>query len=412
MTWQPGTLPAPVEPESVGLCSKRLSLLDGYLQGYIDQGKLMGSSFAFMRRGQLVYSKHFGHADEASGRAMADDTILRIYSMSKPITSVGLLTLYEQGRFQLDDPLEKYLPEFRDMKVYTAGPAALAQTRHAQASITPRHLMTHTAGLTYGFEGVPHAVDQMYRHFKVGDPGDNLEAFSQKIARLPLLFDPGTSWNYSYGTDMQGRLIEALTGQSFDEYMQDTLFGPLGMVDTSFTVPGDKVGRFASNYTRPKGPLEVFEPYDKSVYLKDRAFKSGGGGLVSTLPDYMRFGQMLANKGELDGVRILGRKTVEYATRNHLPGGRDMEGMGAGGFSESAFKGIGFCLLGSVCIDPVAAPNMQSEGDFGWGGAAGTRFWVDPEEELMCVFMTQFMPGGRYPVQEYLRHLVMSAIID
>ena len=412
MTWNNGQLPSLVEPESVGMCSKRLSLIDGYLQGYIDQEKLAGSSFAFMRRGELVYEKHFGFADREEGKSMATDTINRIYSMSKPITSAALLTLYEQGKFQLDDPLEKYLPEFRDMMVYTGGPAAIPATRHATSSITPRHLMTHTSGLTYGFEGVPEAVDQMYRHFKVGDYKDTLEAFSKKISQLPLRFDPGTSWNYSYATDMQGRLIEALSGMPFDQYLQQHLFDPLGMVDTSFTVPADKADRLANNYARPKGPLVPFDKAETSDYLKDRTFKSGGGGLVSTLPDYMRFGQMLANKGELDGTRILGRKTVEYATQNHLPGGRDMEGMGAGGFSESAFAGIGFCLLGSVCIDPVASPNMQSKGDYGWGGAAGTRFWVDPEEDLMCVFMTQFMPGGRYPVQEYLRHLVMQAIID
>ena len=198
----------------------------------------------------------------------------------------------------------------------------------------------------------------------------------------------------------------------FDEYLHSAIFDPLGMVDTSFTVDASKVNRFANNYTRPRGPLEVFEDAATSDYLKDRTFKSGGGGLTSTLPDYMRFGQMLANKGELNGTRILGRKTVEYATKNHLPGGIDMDAMGAGGFAESAFKGIGFCLIGSVCVDPIAAPNMQSAGDYGWGGAAGTRFWIDPEEDLTCVFMTQFMPGGRYPVQEYLRHLVLQAIID
>ncbi len=412
MSWKPGTLPETIAPENVGMSSDRLSLIDAYLQGYIDQEKLAGSSFAFMRRGELVYNKSFGHASQASGQAMSTDTLHRIYSMSKPITSVALLTLYEKGKFQLDDPLEKYLPEFRNMQVFTAGSAALPAVRHAAASITPRHLMTHTSGLTYGFKGVPHAVDQMYRHFKVGDEAEDLATLAGKIAKLPLLFDPGTSWNYSYSTDMQARLIEVLSGMTFDQYLQETLLDPLGMIDTCFTVPADKISRFSDNYARPKGPLKVFDEAASSPYLSEQALKSGGGGLVSTLPDYMRFGQMLANKGELEGVRILGRKTVEYATRNHLPDNKDMEAMGAGGFSESAFRGVGFCLLGSVCIDAVAAPNMQSEGDYGWGGAAGTRFWVDPTEELACVFMTQFMPGGRYPVQEYLRHLVLSAIVD
>jgi CubicO group peptidase (beta-lactamase class C family) len=405
-------MPDAVAPEERGLSSERLTLIDDYLQGYVDQEKLAGSSFAAMRGGDLVYYNAFGHARTESGQAMQADTIHRIYSMSKPITSVALLTLYEKGKFQLDDPIEKYLPEFSDMRVLTGGSAALPVTRHAARSITPRHIMTHTAGLTYGFEGVPHAVDEMYRYRKVGNYNDDLTGFTEKLAQFPLRFDPGSSWNYSYGTDVQGRLIEALSGQPFDQYLEEALFTPLGMVDTGFTVPSDKVDRFANNYTRPRGPLEVFDDATTSDYLKERTFKSGGGGLVSTLPDYLRFGQMLANKGELDGVRVLGRKTVEYATLNHLPGNKDMEAMGAGGFAESAFNGIGFCLLGSVCINPAQASNMQSLGDYGWGGAAGTRFWVDPQEDLMCVFMTQFMPGGRYPVQEYLRHLVLQAIVD
>lgn len=412
MSWDHGELPERVTPEAEGMDSGRLARVDNYLQGYIDQEKLAGSSFAVMRRGRLVYCNTFGFARRASEQPMAVDTIHRIYSMSKPITSVALLTLYEQGRFQLDDPIEKYLPEFADMRVLTGGSAALPVTRHAHASITPRHIMTHTAGLTYGFEGVPHAVDEIYRYRKIGNSEQTLTEFAQALGQVPLRFDPGTSWNYSYGTDVQGRLIEALSGVPFDEYMQQTIFDPLGMVDTSFTVDASKADRFANNYARPRGPLKVFDDATTSEYLQNRTFKSGGGGLTSTLPDYMRFGQMLANKGELDGARVLGRKTVEYATRNHLPGGADMEAMGAGGFAESAFKGVGFCLIGSVCIDPVASPNMQSAGDYGWGGAAGTRFWVDPEEELTCVFMTQFMPGGRYPVQEYLRHLVMQAIVD
>lgn len=412
MSWNPGQLPDSVAPHEQGFSSERLSLIDGYLQGYVDQEKLAGSSFAVMRRGDLVYYNAFGDARMESRQAMQADTIHRIYSMSKPITSVALLTLYEQGKFQLDDPLEKYLPEFADMRVFTSGSAALPATRHAATSITPRHIMTHTAGLTYGFEGVPHAVDEMYRYRKVGNFNDSLATFTENLAKFPLRFDPGSSWNYSYGTDVQGRLIEVLSGMPFDQYLEETIFAPLGMVDTSFTVSDAKAERFANNYARPKGPLVLFDDATSSDYLQERTFKSGGGGLVSTLPDYMRFGQMLANKGELEGTRILGRKTVEYATLNHLPGGCDMEAMGAGGFAESAFNGIGFCLLGSVCINPAQASNMQSFGDYGWGGAAGTRFWVDPQEELMCVFMTQFMPGGRYPVQEYLRHLVLQAIVD
>ena len=411
MEWTPGSLPETAEPNTLGLDGSRLANIKPYLQGYIDQGKLAGASFAIMRDERLAYYLAVGEA-RIGESTMNSATIHRIYSMSKAITSVALLTLYEQAKFQLDDPLEKYLPEFADPQVFTAGSAALPTKRHANQSITPRHLMTHTSGLTYGFEGVPHAVDQMHRYHKIGGFDDSLEMFSQKLARQPLRFDPGSSWNYSFATDLQGRLIEVLSGKPFEEYLKENIFDPLGMIDTGFHVKPDQIERFANNYARPKGPLEIFDDAISSEYLSERVFKSGGGGLVSTLPDYMRFAQMLLNKGELEGTRVLSRKTVEYATLNHLPGDRDMEQMGAGGFSESAFTGIGHCLIGSVCVNPAAAPNMQSYGDFGWGGAAGTRFWVDPEEGIQCVFMTQFMPGGRYPIQEYLRHLVCSAIID
>lgn len=412
MNWTPGTLPLQVDPQSLGLSANRLARITPYLQAYIDEGKLAGCSFAVMRRGQLAWYQDFGHARLTEAEPMQADTIHRIYSMSKPITSVALLTLFEQGKFQLDDPLYWYLPEFRNMKVLTGGTMLAPMLRPAMGHITIRHIMTHTAGLTYGFVGVPNAVDQMYRYNKVGDFEDTLETFTHKLAEQPLRFDPGTSWNYSYATDVQGRLIEVLSGMSFGDYLQQTLFDPLGMVDTAFHVTAEKQARFAHNYNRNSGELAVEDNATSSPYLSARAFESGGGGLTSTLPDYLRFGQMMANKGTLGDVRILGRKTVEHATQNHLPAGKDMEVMGAGGFAESAFRGIGFCLLGSVCVNPATSPNMQSKGDYGWGGAAGTRWWVDPAEDLMCVYMQQFMPGGLYPIQQYLRSLVLQAIID
>ncbi|HKI75478.1 MAG TPA: serine hydrolase domain-containing protein [Pseudomonadales bacterium] len=412
MSWSPGTMPECVDAEQAGMSSQRLKNLNPYLQDYIDTERLAGCSVAVMRHGKLVFFENYGHARKEDATAMAADTIHRIYSMSKPITSVALLTLYEKGKFQLDDPLCWYLPEFKDMKVLTGGTAMQPITRPAQTQITIRHITTHTAGLTYGFPGVPNAVDQMYRRKLEGHFSEDLAAFCQKLATLPLRFDPGTGWNYSYATDVQGRLIEVLSGMTFAEYLQQAIFDPLGMVDTSFQVAPDKVSRFANNYHRNKGTLEVEDEHSESPYLQNRAFQSGGGGLTSTLQDYLRFALMMANKGELEGVRILGRKTVEYATMNHLPGGQDMEDMGAGGFAESAFRGVGFCLLGSTCINPAISPSMQSLGDYGWGGAAGTRWWVDPSESLTCVYMQQFMPGGLYPIQQYLRSMVLQSIID
>ena len=412
MSWTPGELPESVVPEDVGLSSERLKNLDPYLQSYVSEEKIAGCSIAVMRKGKMAFFNAYGNSRTDEGLVMSADTIHRIYSMSKPITSVALLTLFEKGKFQLDDPLAWYLPEFKNMKVLTGGTATAPMLQPAVNKITIRHIMTHTSGLTYGFPGVPSAVDQMYRKKEIGRYSDSLETFTQKLAALPLLFEPGSSWNYSVATDVQGRLIEVLSGMSFDEYLQQEILDPLGMIDTSFTVAPEKVARLSHNYDRMKGPLAIGDPASSSPYLNDRAYKSGGGGLTSTLPDYMRFGQMLANKGELEGVRILGRKTVEHATLNHLPASQDMEKMGAGGFAESAFRGIGFCLLGSVCENPATSPNMQSKGDFGWGGAAGTRFWVDPEEEMMVVYMMQFMPGGLYPIQQYLRSMILQAIVD
>lgn len=411
MTSVPGQLPDLVKPENVGLDSERLSRVDDYLEGYIKGGKLAGSSVAIMRRGELCHYNAFGHADIERDIPMAPDSIHRIYSMSKAITSVAILTLYEKGIFQLDDPVKKFLPEFANMTVLTGGTSMLPVTRPAQHLMTIRHLMTHTSGLTYGFAGVPHAVDQMYSRAKVGGPGKTLAQFTEALGQMPLCFDPGTQWNYSYSTDVLGRLIEVMAGMSFGEYLQQAIFGPLGMVDTGFKVPQNSVSRFTTNYDRNKGPLSVNDDAQNSPYLEDRPMQSGGGGLVSTLPDYLRFTEMMVNKGVLDGTRIMGRKTAELMTMNHLPDGKDMEAMG-GGLGEAPTFGTGFSLMGAVVIDPAQAPMMQSMGEFSWGGAAGTRFWCDREEQISVVFMTQFMPGGRYPINAYLRNLVNQAIID
>lgn len=411
MASEAGQLPKLEKPENLGFSADRLSRIDEYLEGYIKKGKLAGCSFALARNGKLCSYSAFGHADIERDVPMSADTIHRIYSMSKAITSVAILTLYEKGIFQLDDPVEKFLPEFADMKVLTGGTSMLPVTRPAQVLMTIRHLMTHTSGLTYGFPGVPQAVDQMYRRAEVGGPDKTLAEFTEKLATMPLLFDPGAKWNYSYSTDVLGRLVEVMSDQSFDEYLQEAIFGPLGMVDTGFRVPENSAPRFATNYNRNAGPLAVEDDARTSSYLEDRPMKSGGGGLVSTLPDYLRFAEMMVNEGSLDGARILGRKTAELMTMNHLPDGKDMEQMG-GGLGEAPTLGTGFSLMGAVVIDPAQAPMMQSMGEFSWGGAAGTRFWCDREEQISAVFMTQFMPGGRYPINAYLRNLVNQAIVD
>jgi CubicO group peptidase (beta-lactamase class C family) len=343
--------------------------------------------------------------------------------MTKPITSVALMQLFEQGLFQLADPVSKFLPEFKKPKVFLSGSYPHFMTSPAEREITIRDLLTHTAGLTYGFHYRTN-VDHAYRKVWSGPRGDNtdfsfppldLENFSKSIASLPLEFSPGDKWNYSVATDICGRLVEVLSDMTLDAYFSKYIFKPLKMKDTSFYVPKNKLSRFAACYERtPKEYLKLQDSGNaKSGYSSMPLHLSGGGGLVSTTEDYFNFCQMLLNGGLFEGKRLLSRKTIELMTSNHLPGNQDMVTMGSeGSFSEIRYKGVGFGLGFGVNIDLADTQNSGSVGSYNWGGAASTFFWVDPKEELICILMTQLMPSGYYPIRMQMQSMVYSSFID
>lgn len=401
----------------------RLDRIGPYFQKrYVDTGKLAGVLTAVARRGQLVHLAVSGRRDLERNEPMTEDTVFRLYSMTKPVTSVALMQLYEQGAFQLDDPAGRYLPELADLSVHVPGGGRV----RAEGPITIQQLLTHTSGLTYGFLNETE-VDALYRERGVGglqNDGD-LAAMMTSLAELPLLFEPGTRWNYSVSTDVCGRLVELLSGKTLDRYVASNILGPLGMVDTGFAVRPDQQARFAACYVPQAGAtlgravdagngmgLHLIDDPATSPYLVAPRFVSGGGGLVGTASDYLRFATMLLNKGELDGARILGRKTVEFMTTNHLPTGGDLTSMGRSRFTETSYDGIGFGLGFSVMLDPARAHVIGSPGEFAWGGAASTMFWVDPVEEMVGMLLTQLIPSATYPVRREMRVLTYQALLD
>lgn len=405
-----------VKPEDVGLSSQRLQRIGTRLQQrYIDTGKVAGTLTLVARRGQIAYFEPQGYLELEQQRPMQRDTIFRIYSMSKPITTVGLMMLYEQGLFQMDDPVHTFIPAWKDLQVYRTGNHPNFVTVPPARPMTVRDLLTHTSGLTYGFMERSN-VDAAYRKLGVGDrskPGNTLQTMVDSLAQLPLEFSPGTRWNYSVSTDVLGYLVEVIAGQPFDQYLHDHILQPLGMDDTGFTVGEAQLTRFACNYLRqPDGSIQLIDSPEHSEYRQQTLF-SGGGGLVSTATDYFRFTRMLLNGGELDGVRLLGRKTIELMTMNHLPDGQDLTQMALpGGFSESAYAGVGFGLGFSVMLDPARTQIVGSTGEYAWGGAASTAFWIDPVEDMVVIFMTQLMPSSSYPIRRELRTLTYAALID
>jgi CubicO group peptidase (beta-lactamase class C family) len=404
-----------VKPEEVGLSAPRLERIGAHLQRYIDAGKVAGTLTLVARQGQIAYFQPQGHLELERTRPMQHDSIFRIYSMSKPITSVGLMMLYEQGLLQLEDPVHKFIPAWANLQVFVSGNYPRFVTVPPARPMTIRDLLTHTSGLTYGsIEGTN--VDAAYRTLGVWDmnkPGYTLQHMVDNLAQLPLEFSPGTRWNYSVSTDVLGYLIEVISGQRFDVYLREHVFEPLGMRDTSFTIAEAQLARFACNYELQRdGSVRLIDAPERSQY-RDRSLFSGGGGLVSTAGDYFRFTSMLRNHGALDGVRLLGRKTVELMTMNHLPGGQDLTQLAqAGRFTETAYAGVGFGLGFSVMLDPTRAQILGTPGEYAWGGAASTAFWVDPHEDLMVIFMTQLMPSSSYPLRRELRALTYAALID
>ena len=408
-----------VDPTEAGLDAERLKRIDAHLAGYVADGRLPGWLLTIRRHGRLAYVARCGSRDLEAGLPVTDDTVWRIYSMTKPVTSVAAMILYEEGRLALTDPVSDFIPAFNDVRVYAGGSDLKQLTVPATEPIRIWHLLTHTAGLTYGFHRV-HPVDAMYRAagFEWGTPpGTDLARACDLWAGLPLLFQPGTEWNYSVATDVLGRVVEVASGQRLDEFFADRVFGPLGMTDTAFWAAPAVQPRLAALYTPGKdGKATRLDALGRPA-LKEPRMLSGGGGLVSTAADYDRFTQMLAHRpdspaGDLRGVKLLGPRTVGYMTRNHLPGGADLETFGRPLFAEAPFLGVGFGLGFAVMIDPVPGKVTGSAGEISWGGAASTAFWVDQEADLTVSFFTQLLPSSTYPIRAQLRQLIYQALTD
>lgn len=404
-----------VAPAEVGLSPERLEKITPHLMdNYISPGKITGCQVLVSRHGKPAYFRSFGHMDRERSKSVTDDTIFRIYSMTKPITSVALMMLFEEGRFQLNDPVYKTIPSWRDHKVWIEGEGEGMKTREPESPMTMRHVLTHTSGLTYGgmllLEN-QHPVDQVYRQLGVNrDEGETLQSFADKLAKVPLMYDPGTKWMYSLATDVCGCLVEFISGQSFDDFLKERIFDPLGMKDTGFHVSAGNMDRFAANYERKRDKtLRLIDDPETSKYLTAPSFPSGGGGLVSTTADYARFCEMLRRGGELDGARILSPRTLRLMTKNHLPGGADLSGLALGAFSETAYEGVGFGLGFAMTLDDVQAGTIGA-GDYYWGGAASTIFWVDPMEDLFVIFMTQLMPSATFNFRGQLKNIIYGAI--
>jgi CubicO group peptidase (beta-lactamase class C family) len=404
------------EPGDVGFDAARLERVDSHFAAYVDDGRLPGYQLTISRRGRIAHLSSYGMADVEADRPIANDTIFRIYSMSKPITSVAAMMLYERGAFELTDPVSRWLPEFASPRVYTGGPATTPVTVPAAEPIRVWHLLTHTAGLTYPFHRVD-VTDEIYRlgGFDIGaePPGLDLAGTVAAYATFPLAFEPGTEWLYSVATDVLGRLVEVWSGQPLDVFFRDEILLPLGMVDTGFHVPETDHDRLSALYAMAPG-LTGKVRYDSlgEAYKRPPQWLSGGGGLVSTSADYLRFARMLLGEGELGDARLLSPRTVRYMSRNHLPGGADLQAFGRPLFAETRYDGVGFGLGLAVTDDPVAAKVLSGAGESYWGGMASTAFWVDPAEELAVVFMTQLMPSSTYPLRSQLRQLVYSALVD
>jgi CubicO group peptidase (beta-lactamase class C family) len=411
-------LKAEADPAEVGLDPERLDRLDRHYQRYVDDGRLPGWLITVSRRGRLAHVSCYGSRDLEAGLPVETSTLWRIFSMTKPVTSVAAMMLYEEGAFELTDPVSAFIPSFADVRVYSGGPATNPVTVPAAEPVRIWHLLTHTSGLTYGWHHA-HPVDARYRAagFEWGQPrGMDLAQCADAWAAQPLLFQPGSEWNYSVATDVLGRVVEVISGQALDEFFASRILLPLGMTDTAFWAGEAEAGRLGGVYTRNEaGGLSRLEAIGRVGSHRPQTL-SGGGGLVSTAADYHRFTQMLLGlpgspAGELDGVRLLGPRTVAYMTRNHLPGGADLDTFGRPLDARAPQRGVGFGLGFAVVIDPAARKTLSSAGEYSWGGAASTAFFVDPAEELTASFYTQFMPSSAYPIRPQLRQLIYQAVV-
>jgi CubicO group peptidase (beta-lactamase class C family) len=395
-----------VKPESVGLSSGRLERVNRVMQKYVDQNLFAGMIVLVARQGQVAFLEKFGWQEIAANRPMAFDTIFRIHSMSKPITSAAVMMLVEEGKIRLNDPLSRYVPAFKNPNVLQPRNGCDYELVPARREITVHDLLTHTAGLSY-YANENSALDARYGKEFWGmfekNPGPSLEEVVNALAQLPLASHPGTAYRYSMAIDVLGYVIQVVADQPFDAFLKEKIFIPLGMVDTDFWVPPEKAGRLAAVYGPAEGGgLKVVEAPKDHSYTRPASWLSGGGGLVSTTEDYFRFGQMMLNQGILDGVRLLGRKTVEWMMQNHLPVGLycDADQIGA----------YGFGLGGYVLLQPGLSHRPVSAGNFGWSGGANTEWWIDPVEQLQCLLMTQYFPGFTLPIVEDFAQTVYQAL--
>ncbi|MBU2954999.1 serine hydrolase domain-containing protein [Marinobacter sp. F3R08] len=398
---------------TAGLSPDHLQNIEALLdRRYIQPGKLPGALTLVARRGEVAYVKAQGLMDVERNKPVRRDTVFRIYSMTKPITSVAMMQLYEQGRFLLDDPVHRYIPAWKNLRVYKSGVYPHFLTTPASSVMTIRDLFTHMSGLTYGFMNRTN-VDAAYRELKLdGSRSLTLETMVDHLAELPLEFSPGTAWNYSVSTDVLGYLVQLLADQPFDEYLREHIFEPLDMPDTGFQVRDDQLDRFAACYQyKACDQFMLQDDPETSSFRHKRAFLSGGGGLVSTIDDYFHFAQALCEGGEFRGRRIIGRKTLEFMRRNHLPDNQDLPGLSVGAFSETPYAGSGFGLGFSVKTDVAKSQTNGSVGEYGWGGLASTNFFIDPVEELVMIFMTQLIPSSTYPIRQELRAIVNGALV-
>ena len=404
------------DPAELGLDPGRLERIERHYRRYVDDGRLPGWLVAIVRHGRLVYLQTAGQRDLEAGLPVEADTLWRIYSMTKPVTSVAAMMLWEEGAFELRDEVARFVPSMGDARVFTGGNALRPVTVPQTEPMRIWHLLTHTAGLTYGFHH-SHPVDRLYREagFEWGSPpGLDLAGACDAWASMPLLFQPGSEWNYSVATDVLGRVVEVLSGQSLDAFFAERILEPLGMHDTSFALRDEDAARLAALYSPdPQTGRAARNEVMGQAAFAPPALLSGGGGLLSTAHDYLRFMRMLLGGGELDGVRLLGPRTVAYMGRNHLPGDADLEHFGRKLFADSSFDGVGFGLGFSVVLDPAAGKVPSSAGEMAWGGAASTAFYLDPQEDLGALFMTQLLPSSTHgAIRPQLRQLVAQALVD
>ena len=397
-----------------GMSSRRLGLIDDHIErNYIDTGKFTGSLVGIYRKGRLVHDSTMGLMDRERKKPVEWDTVFRIFSMTKPVTSVALMMLFEKGLIQLDDPVYRYIPSFRKLEVYVSGVDGSFETRAPDRSLTIKDLLSHQSGFTYDFLK-ENEIDAAYSSRGIGSATQkDLASLIDSLSDLPLLFSPGDRWNYSVSTDVCGHLVELISGQSLDTFFYENIFEPLGMSDTGFYVPAVDIPRFSANYLyNLNGLPKLLDDPLKSRFIKRPSFLSGGGGLVSTAEDYLSFCRMILGGGELNGNRILSRKTIDLMSANHLTGGVDLAEVASGRWSETSYQGMGFGLGFSVVKDPSMTLVPGSGGELAWGGMANTAFWIDPLEDMAVVFMTQLVPSGIYNIRRELRTLVYSAIED